>query len=244
MDSHYRRIELQIAIDQFHQLPRNSAYKYEYWDGRAVLSPRPKSQRAVLDMQLLPKEGPWEVRPLPVEEIEGLVGCFLSAFRNSQPFASLTPDEAQAAARDCLVRTRAGEDGPLIPSACFQVFTKHHERPIGAALVTLSSDEVLENPFGGEWKDQPADALHRRLGCPHLTWVFVDAWDARRGVGTRLLAEVVEALLTLGYKRLASTFLQGNDSSVFWHWRSGFRLVPWSNYVRIVEGRRAGPDRS
>jgi hypothetical protein len=237
MDRHYQRIELPITIDQFHRLPRNSAYKYEYWDRRAVLTPRPKSQRAVLDLRPLPKEGAWDVRPLPIDQIEGLAGCFLSAFHNGQPFASLTPDEAKAAARDCLTRTRIGADGPLVPPACFQVFGRDDARPSGAALVTLSSEDVLENPFGGDWTDPPADALDRRLGRPHLTWIFVNMWEARRGAGTRLLAEVVEALLGLGYTQLASTFLQGNDASTLWHWRNGFRLVPWSNYLRTIEAR-------
>ena len=52
-DDHFRRIELHLPFDEFHRLPRNSAYKYEYFDGRAVLSPRPKCHRAVLDLQPL-----------------------------------------------------------------------------------------------------------------------------------------------------------------------------------------------
>ena len=39
-DDHFRRIELPLSIDEFHRLPRNSAYKYEYLGGRAVLTPR------------------------------------------------------------------------------------------------------------------------------------------------------------------------------------------------------------
>ena len=44
-------------------------------------------------------------------------------------------------------------------------------------------------------------------------------------------------LLAMGYKELASTFLIGNDSSMLWHWRSGFRLLayPGSWRRRISE---------
>ena len=38
MEEHYRCIELPITIAEFHRLPRNAAYKYEYLDGRAVPS--------------------------------------------------------------------------------------------------------------------------------------------------------------------------------------------------------------
>lgn len=240
MDDHYRRVELPITIDQFHTLPRNSAYKYEYWDGRAVLSPRPKAQRAVLDLRPLPRAGEWDVRPLPPGEITGLDRLFYSAFARQQPFASLDEDTGRKAGRECLRRTAEGEEGPLIEAACFQVFGRHFDGPVGAALVTLEPDAVADDPFAGSWKgDPPADAVARRLGCPHLTWIFVNIWEARHGAGTRLLAEVVEALLGLGYDRLASTFEQGNDPSVFWHWRNGFRLVPWSNHMRKIEERLA-----
>jgi hypothetical protein len=241
VDDLYRRIELPITIDHFHTLPRNSAYKYEYFGGRAVLTPRPKFQRGVLDLRLLPKEGDWEVRPLPAGEVLSLAGAFYAAFVWQQPFASLDEDAGRAAAHECLRRTAEGDDGPLIPPACFQVFDGHFEGPVGAALVTLEPEAVADDPFAGSWKDgPPVDAVERRLGCPHLTWIFVNSWVTRRGAGTRLLAEVVEALIGLGYDRLASTFPQGNDPSVFWHWRNGFRLVPWSYYLRRVEAQRTG----
>jgi hypothetical protein len=241
VDDLYRRIELPITIDQFHTLPRNSAYKYEYFGGRAVLTPRPKFQRGVLDLRPLPKDGNWDVRPLPAAEVMALAPTFYAAFAGQQPFASLGEGAGPAAARECLRRTVEGDDGPLIPDACFQVFDRDSRGPVGAALVTLEPEAVADDPFAGTWKgDPPADAVERRLGCPHLTWIFVNHWVARRGAGTRLLADVVEALIRLGYRRLASTFPQGNDPSVFWHWRNGFRLVPWSYYVRRIEARLAG----
>jgi len=45
-----------------------------------------------------------------------------------------------------------------------------------------------------------------------------------------LLDMAVQALLRLGYKELTSTFIIGNESSMLWHWRAGFKLPeqPWS----------------
>jgi hypothetical protein len=242
VDDLYPRIELPIPIDQFHILPRNPAYKYEYRDGRAVLTPRPKFQRGVLDLRPLPREGDWDVRPLPAGEVLSLAPTFYAAFVRQQPFASLDEAAGRAAARECLRRTVAGDDGPLIPGACFQLFDRPSEGPVGAALVTLEPEAIADDPFAGGWKEgPPADAVERRLGCPHLTWIFVNAWEARRGAGTRLLAEAAGALLGLGYDRLASTFPQGNEPSVFWHWRNGFRLVPWSYYLRRAPARSERP---
>src|SRR5271154_3571810 len=44
-----RPMELKISFADFLRLPRNNAYKYEYLDGRACLSPRPKYYHALLD---------------------------------------------------------------------------------------------------------------------------------------------------------------------------------------------------
>ena len=58
--------------------------------------------------------------------------------------------------------------------------------------------------------------------------MFVAPLSAGRGVGTALLHAAVRELLALGFTELASTFLLGNDSSMLWHWRAGFRLLTHS----------------
>jgi hypothetical protein len=45
------------------------------------------------------------------------------------------------------------------------------------------------------------------------------------GTGTALLAAAVNSLLGLGFTELLTTFMIGNDSSMLWHWRNGFRLL-------------------
>jgi hypothetical protein len=232
-DDHFRLIELHLSIDEFHLLPQNSAYKYEYFGGRAVLSPRPKCFRAILDLRPMTDLEPCDVRPLPVGEIVELAPLFRAAFHRTQPFAALDDGEALAAARQCLEKTAGGGDGPPIGSACFQAFEQHFDGPVGAILVTLLPADIIDNWRSCGWKEPPpADAVERRLGCPHLTWVFVSPWQARHGMGSALLAASVHALLELGYVRLASTFLLGNDSSMLWHWRNGFRLQPMYSAMR------------
>ena len=83
----------------------------------------------------------------------------------------------------------------------------------------------------------PADCLERCLGRPHLTWIFVLPLHAGQGVGTALLAAAVRELLALGYTELASTFMIGNDSSMLWHWRNGFRLLAYPGSRRLMRMR-------
>jgi GNAT superfamily N-acetyltransferase len=239
VDDHFRPIELSITIDQFHRLPRNAAYKYEYWDGRAVLTPRPKAHACVLDLRPFDPPDRHDVRPLPAADIPSLAGLFHAAHAWAQPFQSLDRDAAAAAARDCLARTADGRDGPLIEAACFRAFEREGDGPAGAILVTLVPEAVLTEPFAGLWREPPAaDAVARRLGVPHLTWVFVHHWLARRGIGTALLAAAVRALIDMGFTQMASTFALDNGPSALWHWRNGFRLLPQMSAMRRrYEGR-------
>lgn len=243
MEEHYRVIELPVTADEFHRLPRNAAYKYEYFDGRAVLTPRPKAFNCVRDLgpveELLPADV--DIRPLPVEGIRGLAGVFYASVAHTQPFQSLDEVAARAAAAACIERTADGLDGPVIGPACFAAVDPDPRAAgavVGAVLVTLVPPEVLTHPFPGLWPEPPpADAVERRLGVPHLTWVFVRNWEQRRGVGTVLLGAAVRALAGMGFEYLASTFLLDNGPSALWHWRNGFQLRPqWS--IAMAETRR------
>ncbi|HTU21275.1 MAG TPA: hypothetical protein VMG10_24690 [Gemmataceae bacterium] len=228
------RLELPIAFEQFQQLPRNAAYKYEYFDERAWLSPRPRYYHALLEM------GPWaerplegasrkaKLRPLRAADWEGLVPLFSAAFNRQQPFCGLDGERALAAARKSLEHTHSGGDGPWIEQASFVATNGDAGPEVGAILVTLLPDRDPSGWYSYHWKEPPPpDALARRLGRPHLTWIFVSPFDAGQGVGTLLLSAAVRELLALGYQQLASTFLIGNDSSMLWHWRSGFRLLAY-----------------
>jgi L-amino acid N-acyltransferase YncA len=62
--------------------------------------------------------------------------------------------------------------------------------------------------------------------------IFVSPFFAGKGVGTLLLSVAVRELLDQGYQQPASTFLIGNDSSMLWHWRNGFRLLPCPGSIR------------
>jgi L-amino acid N-acyltransferase YncA len=53
-------------------------------------------------------------------------------------------------------------------------------------------------------------------------------------MGTALLAAATRELLRLGYTELLSTFMLGNDSSMLWHWRNGFRLLAYPGSVRRI----------
>jgi GNAT superfamily N-acetyltransferase len=231
-------LELPLSFEQFHQLPRNGAYKYEYFSGKAWLTPRPKHYHALLDLR--PIEAPQRVplRRIQSEDWNALAAPFSGAFHGIQPLGCLEDDARREAAKKCLERTRTGGDGPLIEHASFVALTEEKDRLVGAILITLLPDEDPTDWAAFHWPEPPpADCIERRLGRPHLTWIFVGPLHKGEGTGTTLLAAAVRELLALGYTQLATTFLAGNESSMLWHWRNGFRLLPHPGSKREMTRR-------
>src|SRR3954452_318799 len=114
-------LTLPLTAEQFWQLPRHGAYRYEYLDGQAHLSPRPRHYHALLDLEAA---GPEEcrrlrVRPAVREDLAELEGVFAAAVDRVQPFGSLNDGKRREAARACLQRTLTGGDGPWIEAASF-----------------------------------------------------------------------------------------------------------------------------
>ena len=138
-DNWFKAVELPISIDQFHQLPRNAAYKYEYFSGAAWLSPRPKSYHGLLKLtpgepvtRLKAQHDSILIRPIEEADWDDLVPRFAAAFDRACPFSAMDRgEERQSAARECLEKTRSGGDGPLIPSAtCVAVLEEKPRRTL------------------------------------------------------------------------------------------------------------------
>ena len=232
IDDWFLTIEVPLTWDKFWQLPRNPAYKYEYFDGKGWLTPRPQSYHAILELQTFQRPAGGiaihkevAIRLLQEADWSHLPKLCAAAFHRVQPFSGLTDEDRIKAAEDCLGHTKAGGDGPLVNEAC-HVATRD-DAVVGVNLITLPPRPVIEHANG----------------LPHLTWIFVSPWFARHGIGTALLDAAVQVLLRLGYKELVSSFLIGNESSMLWHWQAGFRLPeqPWSlRSIRKKAGQPTG----
>src|SRR5262245_10221941 len=209
-------LRLRLTPEELRRLPRSPAYKHDYLGGEAWLTPWPRHYHATLPLPppptLEPPEPPAGARVRPFEEadLDALAQVFADAFERALPFAALAEEARGRAGREHLRKTVSGGDGPWVRQASF-VAEAADEQPVGAAFVTLLPDG---DPCDGDsyyWNEPPPeDLLFRRLGRPHLTWIFVASLRAAQGTGTALLGAVVQALLALGYRQLLSTFLLGN----------------------------------
>jgi GNAT superfamily N-acetyltransferase len=221
------RLTLEIDPDEFRRLPRNGSYSYALHQGALWINPRPRFLHGRLKLAALPESGPSsDLRLLRESDWAALPRLFAATFEGVEPFRAL-PDPARLeAARACLTQTRLGGDGPLLPQASF-VMPGSNETPLGVVLITLLPPwEEGQLPLW-QWEETPPpDAVERREGRPHLTWVMVERERRRRGLATTLLHAACAQLRALGFATLDSTFLLGNDLSLIWHWRSGFELLP------------------
>ena len=242
LDRWFSIIKLPMSGRRFHQLPRNPVYQYEFLDRAAWLTPRPRFYTARLALRS-PVDGPPQqvevvrdqvrFRRLEDRDWPRLSRLFAGSFQRVQPFESLGDRRRLEAARDCLKHTRDGHDGPIIRPACHVAYFEKDHLPVGATLVTLVPPVDLDDPWTFHWKTPPPpDCIERRLGHAHLTWIFVDHRFAGYGIGSALLSHASESLLALGYTELISSFILGNDSSMLWHWRNGFELMPYSGSKR------------
>lgn len=242
-DEWFPYVKFKIDWKRFHQLPKNPAYKWEYFNGTAHLSARPKAYHCVLD--LTPSAPPrritvhhrdgFVIRRLRAADWKAFPRYFAAAFSRMVPFSGMEDDEALRAARECLRKTRTGGEGPLIERACYVAAGADDGKAYAALLVTLTRKIDLTSLNSLHWKVPPPHAIRNRLGRPHLTWIFVPPLMTRFGIGSALLGHATNALLKLGYTELASTFLLGNESSTLWHWMNGFRLVSYSGSFRAMD---------
>jgi GNAT superfamily N-acetyltransferase len=240
-----KNLRLEIPIEQFRRLPHNVDYRYEYFDGAAQIRtrahvsdayltiPDPSTRRAESD------EAETSIRPLVEGDWDKLPGLFAAAFDRIGPFALLDETSRLLAARDCLEYTRHGGDGPLIASACRVAVDRRDGDIVGGALITLPfAHQMLDfDERRGQIGPAPP-ASTKETGWPHLTWIFVAPYLAGEGLGTALLDGVCSAIWDLGYRELASSFQHGNSSSMRWHWRNGFQLLPYFGSKRWMTSRR------
>ena len=205
MDDFYADLKLKMDYDSFCKLPRIPGYKSEYFNGETVLIPRPKAVRMTYDLTRLlqhnpvtPQKKTLEIRELESDDWDFLVVPMLSAFAYIQPFKTMEKQGANLSMAECLTRTRKGQYGELIFEASF--VARASGRVIGAGITTIVED------------------------VPHLTWLFVESFSQRLGLGTYLFQNVASKLKP-NWHSLQSTARSDNVGALLWHWRVGFQIT-------------------
>jgi len=109
-DEWFPYIVFPISWEQFHQLPKNPIDKWEYWDGKAHLTARPKPYHCLLTLHSAAVVESVDVgfdetitiRKLREDDWKRLSSIFVAAFGQIPPFCGMEEAVAQSAAESCL----------------------------------------------------------------------------------------------------------------------------------------------
>jgi GNAT superfamily N-acetyltransferase len=230
-----------MSVQSYERLPRHPAYKFEYWDGQLRITPRWQSHCMFLELRPFEAStradgGIASFRELLPGDWDVLSEVLAYAFADTPPLGLLSSRRRRWAARDWLSSARDGGEGPLVEPACVVAVDRNDSaRVLGALIVTMMVG------WTRSWYARrravvppPPPDLADGRSQPQISWVFVDPQVSGQGVATALLAKAAGALWNSGYRELASATDRGNITSMAWHWRNGFRLLPHAASARLA----------
>lgn len=202
-------MEFPLAGETFRRLPKHPDWRWEYWDGAAHLSHRPRPLGLVR-----PTATPVEVatghpvRDLrPAQDRHALEDLLWAVWRPDDLYRLAGENEARDLLRQDLDRTLAqGQQPPGVVVAAGE--------GLAGALLLLP----------GIPDDQPT-----------LTWLSVRGDHRMTGMATAMLAAVVTSLRSAGHDEVFSAVSPANAASLRWHWSRGFTplpLRPWERAAR------------
>jgi GNAT superfamily N-acetyltransferase len=234
-----------MSFESYKRLPRHPAYKFEYWEGQLRIVPRWQSHSMFLELRP-PEACPRvddsciaSIRPLAGGDWDVLPEVLADAFEDTPTLGLLDRRRRVWAARDWLRSTRDGDEGSLIEAASVIAVDREDDAQVlGALVVTVMAGWMLSS-YAGRRPAVPPPPPHLAEGQdqPQISWIFVRRVASGQGVATALLASASSSLWDLGYRELASATHRGNDSSMAWHWRNGFRLLPHPESIRLIRWR-------
>lgn len=192
-------VRIPLSFEDHERIPRHPDWRWEYWDGAAQISyrPRPICVRRWNGLPVV-RRGRHDVRL--VHGADDLARAFLAEFwRAEDPCRTFEQETAIEWLRACLDDSfaRLAEPAGAVADVSGQV--------VGVVL--------LERP-------------HRNEAAPFLSWLSVRPGYRCDGVGTALLAAIVDALNAGGVQWLDSGASPANRASLVWHWRNGFQALP------------------
>jgi GNAT superfamily N-acetyltransferase len=196
-----RRIPMTPA--EYELLPREIGWRYEYAAGMAII--RPGHVAAKLKIALSPRKVPAvesKYRPVTPADTSQLIEAFTSGFQETIEYCDCSFDQVWAAGESAVATFFAGVRGNPHPVSCVAVAPTDSSAIRGAALVVQKQDG------------------------PFLDMLFIHADYQHQGLGTALVAAVVNSLYRNGESFLGSAYNIGNQPSVAWHTKFGFVEEP------------------
>jgi GNAT superfamily N-acetyltransferase len=210
-----RSQHLPMSFEEWELLPYQPGWKYEYWDGRAHITPNHQTAVTTAPVTPRPVNAPCALRPVLPEDQALLLAVYMEAFADNQAYCDYTDTAFLDAARCDLRESFTGHRAPLLAAARVAVATEASGAPlVGAALLS-----------------------HDREYGPMLDLLFIRSLWQRRGLATALVASAMNALHQAGEATLTSCYQLANTASQAWHRGCGFVERPDLRYAQACHRR-------
>jgi len=185
-----------MAFATFERMPRRLGWQQEYYDGKAHIEPYRVFVPLVLDLRPRKVSRRAGMRSLLPADAPELDSAFLDAFAGAPEYATYPARRFRNTGSDYLERFFGNDEGAWSP----------------ASLVAAVGRRIVAAAF-----------IKQRPSGPLLDCLLVRAEHQRHGWGTALVARAVTDLCQRGERELHSYALLGNQPSLAWHLRFGFR---------------------
>lgn len=195
-----QRQHFPMTFDAFERLPRKPGWKYEYFNGEAVLSP--KSLCVVTTVAVEPRtvRSRFLLRSAIPDDEGQLIDAYLEAFKDTVEYCDWPAEATERSARETIQ----------------QFFGGDRRQPHGASRLAVADERPEESRVLGA-----ALVIEGRSG-PVLDLLFSRPRWQRQGLATALVSAVLSRLHDEGARHLTSRYLLANEASRAWHQSFGF----------------------
>jgi len=204
--------EIPMTVDEYLNLAQPFGYKVEYWDGKAVYTPRECYVDTTL--AITPQRVATPYRLQRVEECHEtqIIDAFIAVFADSVEFCNWEQPDLVEFAETRIKSYFAGQRGTLHPASVL-AFSPQNGELAGVAL-------LLCKPKGGL----------------NLDLLFVMPQHQRQKLATNMLSCLCNQLFAANINTLTSTYHACNQASQLWHQAMGFVDSYDDYYLRLKYG--------
>jgi RimJ/RimL family protein N-acetyltransferase len=195
-----------MTMEEFKLMPWKPGWKYEYWDGQTHISPRRHVVVTTVEVKTRFVNSLFRLRPVKRNDASQLITAYLEAFQDTIEYCDWEPEKIADSANTTIRDFFAGKRGNPLPVSCLAVGIQSNvvgNELIGAALFVKKDDER-----------------------PLLDILFVLPKWQRKGLATTLVSAALNELYNNGVKTLKSLYMLGNEASLAWHRKFGFKEEP------------------
>lgn len=189
-----------MTIEAFERLPRKLGWKFEYYNGEAVLSPGSLAVVAKVAVELRSMHTPFPLRRPTLDDEGPLIDAYEEAFRDTVAYCDWPASAIEQSAREAIETYFGGGRGKAHRASRLVALDAGPDEAVvlGAALVREGQTRAL------------------------LDLLFVRPPWQRKGLATALVGAVLNQLFDEGVERLRSQYLLANAGSRAWHRSFGF----------------------